>query len=129
MRALSAAVSLVALSCAAREPPREDLSQEDVAAHFRSRTCSAVLAAFANGVRPSMLEIEVPGTAGAPAARVLLMAPHIVSAEACLGERDPFVASPTRHEPSPDASATASTIEPKAPRPTDEKPRPLDTRN
>ena len=127
MRCVCVAAAL-ALSCAEVPPPRP--SPDELAARFRERTCSAVVAAYANGARPSMLEIEMPGPqAEDPPSRVLLMAPHIVSAESCLGQPDPFVA--VTPSATPNAASTASTTEPRplSNTPSARKPQPLDTRN
>ena len=70
---------------------------------YRERVCSAVVAAYENGTRPSVVGIELPGpTSADPPAHIFLMAPHILSAEDCLG----LVAAPTATPASmPEATA------------------------
>ncbi len=134
MRLVCVSTAIAALSCAEVDPPRTPATREDLAAAFHERTCSAVIAAYANGARPSMLEIELPGpNSDDPPARVLLMAPHIVSAESCLGQPDPFAAATNEPDRSATTVATATpTTNRRAPAsapPSDHKPQPLDTRN
>ncbi len=130
MRTACVAATMVAMACTELTPPETASSSDELALRFRERTCSAVIAAYASGVRPSMLEIEVPGpSAGDPPARVVLMAPHIISAESCLGQPDPFAMGTPTAPSGADATSSAAPRSPSRPIPSDRRPTPLDTRN
>jgi hypothetical protein len=81
----AAVLTLLASSC---RPTPTTLGTEPAVlkALYRERVCSAVVAAYQNGARPSVVGVDLPGpTAADPPAHIFLMAPHILSAEDCLG--------------------------------------------
>lgn len=117
MRATGMTLAAVAvLGCAATAPTPESAVYD--------RVCSAVVAAYKNGVRPSQIEIEVPGPRPSdPAARMVLVTPHVPLAEQCLGL--PMPATVTLLPP---ATQTPASSAPKPPT-TEGGVSPLDTRN
>lgn len=112
--------------------PTQATTPEARAALYRERVCSAVVAVYAAGQRPSMVEVELPGpAAGDPPARVLVMAPHLVSAESCLGLPEPVGATLTtiHAPPSEPSTSSAPSTAPLTTAPSIKRPQPLDTRN
>lgn len=116
-RAVGIALSAAAVTgCAASAPTPESAVYD--------RVCSAVVAAYKNGVRPSQIEIEVPGPrANDPSARIVLVTPHVPLAEQCLGLPMPsaLTLSPPATQVPPPTGAKIPAAESSV--------SPLDTRN
>jgi hypothetical protein len=103
-RSIHGAAVLMLLASSCRPAPAtlgtEPAGLKDL---YRERVCSAVVAAYQNGARPSVVGIDLPGpTAADPPAHIFLMAPHILSAEDCLGLVAATAAPPTS---TPEATA------------------------
>lgn len=114
-RASTIAVAAALTGCAATPTPESAVYD---------RVCSAVVAAYKNGVRPSQIEIEVPGPGPSdPAARMVLVTPHVPLAEQCLG-----LPMPSALTLMPPATQAPTPTTPKGPG-TEGGVSPLDTRN
>jgi hypothetical protein len=81
--------SVVGMGCSSvvDDPRNEELRRGgELALLLRERACASVVAAFRNGARPTAVEVQLPGPGAAdPPSRLLLVGPHVPSAESCLG--------------------------------------------
>lgn len=106
-RAIAMGALLAGTGCAGSPSP----SPESPEAAVFSRVCSAVVAAFRNGVRPSQVEVEIPGpNTGDPPAHLVLVTPQVPLAEQCLGLPMPasVALNPPAAEPRGSAGPTPS---------------------
>jgi hypothetical protein len=107
--------SFVGIGCGAlAEDPRalELRRGQEIASLLRERACASVVAAYRNGARPTAVEVQVPGPQlSDPPSRLLLVGPHVPTAEGCLGLPEilvtPAPLAPAAPAPAP-ATATSA---------------------